>query len=57
MYICMEILHFHCIGIQEGDILAHDRVTDKQIVTHYRGLQTKMSPSCKPMKVQDFHAN
>ena len=48
----MEILIF--IGLQEGDILAHNRVTDKQLVTHSGVWQPKMSPSCKPMKMQDF---
>ena len=42
--------------IDSKNTKAHERQTDKQIVTRSWGWQTKMSP-CKPMKMQDFHAN
>jgi hypothetical protein len=45
------------LTLQREPVDVHERVKDKQIVSRFRGWQTKISPSCKPTNMQDSYAN
>jgi len=57
LYQTLKWFHIRFRQLQREPVEANARVNDKQIVTCSRGRKTKMSPSSKPMTMQDFHAN